>query len=121
LGQVSGREYHEQKQALSRFHIGAAILNESVLNAIKRELKRVSPDVKIEIDTNPRCGSPKKLSSVRFGERKYKQAEKAIERAVSKAARARKEEGVDTQANSDSEPLSSPPSTSSISAAPPLQ
>ena len=43
-------EYHEQKQALSRFFLGATILTEPVLGVIRRELRRVSPDVRIEID-----------------------------------------------------------------------
>lgn len=43
-------EYHIQKQALSRFFIGALILSESVLDVIRRELKKVTPDVKITND-----------------------------------------------------------------------
>ncbi len=43
-------EYHTQKQALSRFFLGAMILSEPVLNIIRRELKRLSPDVRVEID-----------------------------------------------------------------------
>ena len=43
-------EYHTQKQALSRFFLGAMILSEPVLNIIRRELKRLSPDVRVEIE-----------------------------------------------------------------------
>jgi hypothetical protein len=43
-------DFHTQKQALSRFFIGAMILTPPVLDVIKRELRRVSPDVKIETD-----------------------------------------------------------------------
>lgn len=43
-------DFHTQKQALSRFFIGAMILTPPVLDVIKRELRRVSPDVKIEAD-----------------------------------------------------------------------
>lgn len=43
-------DFHTQKQALSRFFIGAMILTPSVLDVIRRELRRVSPDVKIETD-----------------------------------------------------------------------
>ncbi|MDZ4851265.1 MAG: type I restriction enzyme HsdR N-terminal domain-containing protein [Pirellulaceae bacterium] len=43
-------EYHTQKQALSRFFLGAMILSDPVLAVIRRELKRVSPDVRVEID-----------------------------------------------------------------------
>jgi hypothetical protein len=43
-------EYHTQKQALSRFCIGATLLTEPVLNAIRKELRRVSPEVRIDVD-----------------------------------------------------------------------
>ena len=39
--------YHEQKQALNRFFLGAMILTDSVLDVLRRELKRACPDVKI--------------------------------------------------------------------------
>ncbi|MCX9082192.1 MAG: type I restriction enzyme HsdR N-terminal domain-containing protein [Candidatus Methanoperedens sp.] len=43
-------DYYAQKQALSRFFIGQIILSEPILLAIKKELKKVSPGVKIEND-----------------------------------------------------------------------
>jgi hypothetical protein len=41
-------EYHTQKQALSRFFIGAMVLTDPVLDVIRRELRRVSPEVRVE-------------------------------------------------------------------------
>jgi hypothetical protein len=41
-------EYHTQKQALSRFFVGAILQTDSVLDVIRRELRRVSPDVRID-------------------------------------------------------------------------
>lgn len=43
-------DYHTQKQALSRFFIGAMILSEPVLNVVRRELRRLSPEVRIETE-----------------------------------------------------------------------
>jgi len=43
-------DYHEQRQALSKYSIGNLLMTEPVLTVIRRELKRISPDVKIEID-----------------------------------------------------------------------
>jgi hypothetical protein len=40
--------YHSQKQVLSRFYIGAIILSDTVIDTIRRELKKISPDIKIE-------------------------------------------------------------------------
>lgn len=43
-------EFHTQQQALSRFFLGAIILSKPVLEVIRRELRRFSPDVRIDID-----------------------------------------------------------------------
>jgi hypothetical protein len=43
-------EYHIQKQALSRFFLGAMILSDPVLQLLRRELRRLTPDVRVEID-----------------------------------------------------------------------
>ncbi|MBK8001941.1 MAG: restriction endonuclease subunit R [Verrucomicrobia bacterium] len=43
-------EYHEQKQALSKYCIGALLLSDTIVSVIRRELKRLSPDVKIETE-----------------------------------------------------------------------
>lgn len=43
-------EYHSQRQALSRFSLGALLLSEPVLEVLRRELKRVSPDVRIKTE-----------------------------------------------------------------------
>ena len=44
-------EFHTQKQALSRFFLGAMILSDTVLEVVRRELRRVSPDVRIDIES----------------------------------------------------------------------
>ena len=41
-------EYLEQKEALSRFTIAAVLVSEPVLAVVRRELRRVSPGVRIE-------------------------------------------------------------------------
>ncbi|TGN17902.1 type I restriction enzyme HsdR N-terminal domain-containing protein [Leptospira idonii] len=48
LGKSLLDEYHSQKQALSKYYIGQMLLTETILDVIKRELKRVTPGVKIE-------------------------------------------------------------------------
>lgn len=42
--------YHSQRKALSRFFVGAILQTKPVLNVIRRELHRVSPDVRIDVD-----------------------------------------------------------------------
>jgi hypothetical protein len=43
--------FYEQKRALNRFFLGQSIMTEDVVNAIKKVLKKVSPDVRIENDS----------------------------------------------------------------------
>ncbi len=44
------REYRIQRQATNRFLLGAIIQSEPILKAIRRELRKVNPDVKVGID-----------------------------------------------------------------------
>lgn len=50
LGKSVLGDYHTQRQALSRFFIGAITLSDPVLDVIRRELRKISPDVKIDND-----------------------------------------------------------------------
>lgn len=43
-------DFHSQKQALSRFTIGALLLADPILATVRRELKRISPDVRVDPD-----------------------------------------------------------------------
>jgi hypothetical protein len=43
-------DYHTQRQAMSRFFLGAMVLSDPVIEIIRRELRRVSPGVRLEID-----------------------------------------------------------------------
>lgn len=41
-------DYHIQQQALSRFFLGTLVLSDPVINVMRRALRRVSPEVRIE-------------------------------------------------------------------------
>ncbi len=41
-------EYHAQREALSRFTLGALLMTDTVLGVLRRELRRITPDAKIE-------------------------------------------------------------------------
>lgn len=43
-------DFHIQRQALSRFFLGALLLSPPILDVVRRELRRVSPDVRIETE-----------------------------------------------------------------------
>jgi hypothetical protein len=85
-------DYFQQKQALSRFFVGAAILTDPVLGAIRKELKRVSPDVRIDTDQIREVIKQEVIKREILESEKCREAEKVIERAVNKAAKARKPE-----------------------------
>jgi 2-hydroxy-3-keto-5-methylthiopentenyl-1-phosphate phosphatase len=42
------QEYHAQRQAMGRHYLAAVILSDSVVDVIRRELRRLSPDVRID-------------------------------------------------------------------------
>ena len=43
-------DYHTQRQALSRFSLGALIMSDTILEVLRRELRRISPGVKLDTD-----------------------------------------------------------------------
>ena len=80
-------DYHTQKQALSRFFLGAMVLSDPVVEVIRRELRRVSPDVRIEIDQIRRVLSAEVLKREVMEGDKALEAGRKIARAANKAIR----------------------------------
>ena len=81
-------DFHTQKQALSRFFIGAMILTPAVLDVIRRELRRVSPDVKIESDQIRSVLAAEVIKREVMEGEKADEARKKIAKAASKALKA---------------------------------
>lgn len=50
IGKSVLEDFHSQKQALSKFFIGQTLLTDTVLDNVRRVLKKVSPDAKITND-----------------------------------------------------------------------
>jgi hypothetical protein len=80
-------EYHRQKQALSRFAVGAMLQTDAVLEVIRRELRRLSPDIRIDIDQIKAVLSNEGIKHDVMEGDKAEEARKKIARAVSKALR----------------------------------
>lgn len=80
-------DYHSQKQALSRFFLGAMVLTEPVLEVIRRELRRVSPDVKINIEEIRTVFTTEVIKREVMEGDKAEEARKKIARTASKALR----------------------------------
>jgi hypothetical protein len=80
-------EYHTQRQALSRFFIGAVLQTDPVLDTIRRELRRVSPDVKIDSEQIKDVLRNEVIKREVLEGEKASEATKKINRSASKALR----------------------------------
>jgi len=80
-------EYHTQRQALSRFFIGAMLQTQPVLDVIRRELRRVSPDVRIDVDQIKDVMLNEVIKREVLEGDKAEEARKKIARAASKVLR----------------------------------
>jgi len=50
LGKSALEDFHLQKQTLSKFFIGQVIISEPVLDTIKKTIKKIAPEVKLNCD-----------------------------------------------------------------------
>ena len=80
-------DFHTQKQALSRFFLGSMLLTQPVLDVIRRELRRVSPDVKIETDQIASVLAAEVIKRDVMEGEKAEEARKKIAKAASTALR----------------------------------
>lgn len=97
-------DYHTQKQALSRFFLGAMVLSEPTLEVIRRELRRVSPDVRIEIEQIRNVLSQEVLKREVMESERFEEARKKIVRAANRALRAKAEKQADLPSDAGSSP-----------------
>ena len=48
MGKSMLGDYYAQRQALSRFYLGSMLLGDSVIDVLRRELRKISPNVKVD-------------------------------------------------------------------------
>lgn len=95
-------EYHTQQQALSRFYMGAMVLSDPVLEVIRRELRRLSPDVKISLEQIKSVLVQDVLKREVVEGEKADEARRKISKAANKLLRARTaKEPRESQASSE--------------------
>ena len=82
-------DFHTQQQALSRFFMGALVVSNPVLEVIRRELRRISPDVKIDLEQIKSVLVNDVLKREVVESEKGEEARKKINRAAGKFLRAR--------------------------------
>lgn len=80
-------DFHVQKQALSRFFLGAIVLTQPVLDTIRRELRRISPDVRIETEQIRNVLAAEVIKREVMEGEKADEARKKITKAANKALR----------------------------------
>ncbi|WP_197489050.1 type I restriction enzyme HsdR N-terminal domain-containing protein [Planctomyces sp. SH-PL14] len=82
-------EYHNQKQALSRFFLGAMVVSDTIVDTIRRELRKVSPDVRITSEEIRQVLTTEVIKREVMEGDKADEARRKINRVAAKVARAK--------------------------------
>lgn len=106
-------EYHQQRQALSRFMLGAVVLSEPVINVVRRELRRLSPDVRIEAEEIEHVLTEEVIKREVLEGDRASEAKRKVSKASAKVLRskAEKEEPAAAPAAAVVPPVATPPQT----------
>lgn len=109
-------EYHAQKQALNRFTIAAVLLSEPLMDLCRRELRRVTPGVRIDEDQIRSVLESEVIKREVLEGEKAESAKRLVSRAANKSLRATKESDDDaTQPAAASNPAVADGSKSAVS------
>lgn len=79
--------YNDQLRVRSRFNLAAIILSDTVLHSIRRELKRLSPDVRISVEQIAEALSHEVIKREALEGEKADEAKKLVAKAANKALR----------------------------------
>lgn len=85
-------EYQLQKEALSRFTVGAVVMSDPVIAVIRRELRRVSPEARIECEDVLKVLENEVIKREVVEGEKALAAKKTVAKAGKKVLRAAKED-----------------------------
>lgn len=84
-------EYHSQRQALSRFVLGALIVSQPVLDVLRREVRRIAPDVRVDVGQIEDVLREEVLKRDVFDGEKAQVAQKQVAKAAAKLLKAKNE------------------------------
>lgn len=84
-------EFHEQRQALSRFTIAATLLSDAVVTVVRRELKRLCPDVKINCEEISDVLVREVVKREVLEGDKFEEAKRKVAKAAGRALKAKKD------------------------------
>lgn len=82
-------DYHSQKQALSKFFLGALILSDPITDVIRRELRKISPDVKVTSEQIQEVIFKEVLKREVIEGEKAEEAKKKINKVFNKISKAK--------------------------------
>jgi hypothetical protein len=82
-------DFSAQKQALNRFYIAATLLTDHVLDVVRRELRHISPDVKIDTEQIKYVLTQEVLKRDVIEGEKADEARKKINRAINRVLKAK--------------------------------
>lgn len=105
--------YHDQIQATNKFYLGALILSDTVLEAIRRELRRITPDVKVPIDDLRNVLIQDVLKREVIEGEKADIAKKKVQKAARKLLRTKKENSAEETSPAILSPESESPEANS--------
>lgn len=100
-------EFHTQRQALSRYSLAAIVLSQPVLDTIRREVRRLSPDVRIDTEQVKDALMLDVLKREVIEGDKAQEATRKIARAAGRALRSRQTGGANGSAGDSEAPPSS--------------
>lgn len=81
-------EYHAQRQALSRYILAALIMSDNIVDTLRREIRKLSPDVRVDSEEIVRVLELEVLKREVLDGEKATDAKKRINKAVAGAAKA---------------------------------
>jgi len=96
-------EFHTQQQALSRYFMGAMIMSQPVLDVMRRELRRLSPDVKVDTEQIKTVLMNEVLKREVLEGEKFEQARKKISKSASKPLRVKPVKATNEQSSTSEE------------------
>jgi hypothetical protein len=92
-------DFRTQQQALSRFFMGALVVSHPVLEVIRRELRRISPDVRIDVEQIKSVLLTEVLKREVVESEKAVEARKKVQRTAGKLLRERAAKQTDNLKN----------------------
>lgn len=85
--------YNDQLRVRNKFNLAALIMSEPILHAIRRELKRISPDVRISVEEIKEALGHEVIKRDAIEGDKAAEAQRLVNRAAGKALRQRRAKG----------------------------